>query len=260
MKSRRSFLLGAGAGLSALFMPGSAKAWGRRRKGRECTCNTCRGTYGDGTCFSACPASYIGQTNGVYYYNAFCCDSGPPYDPCLAATTTYITPPYDTCTPGGECVGAGFDREHGCGTCVSPISRVVMRVGVTPPLPLVYRGELLRYGVSPPDLLGTPVSHNMEFIDANSVSVTPEEIQYVDVDDNNVNKYWKVRGYVIASASHIYAGHRNLKGQATPFTDSTGAQLEIYNLISKHGRTVILQSQNGADFYYVLMPRRSPSA
>lgn len=74
MASRRGFLKGIGAGVSALFLPSGAYALGHRHR-RTCApvSSPCSSGCYAGGCSCACPISFYGQVGQVYYYYCECC-------------------------------------------------------------------------------------------------------------------------------------------------------------------------------------------
>jgi hypothetical protein len=117
MKSRRDFLSALGFGATALLLPGTAQAWGGRRRRRrfrgDCevmqTCVT--EAYGDRmtrpltACACACPQYLYGEGNGIYYYYCICCcpETSPPAN--TPSSKQYLSLPVE-CNRKSECIGS----------------------------------------------------------------------------------------------------------------------------------------------------------
>ena len=114
MRTRRAFLAGLGFGAAALGLPGSARAWGGRRR-RHCApppCETPSACCPSGAEIyaqhnTACPQYLISQVGDVYYYMCRICGS--------PSTCTISTSPAlpGTCIPTscttGDVLNCCFD-------------------------------------------------------------------------------------------------------------------------------------------------------
>jgi hypothetical protein len=96
MTNRREFLAGIGASAAALWLPAAVQAWGRRKSRRCQTCGGCAACEGCtyGSCELACPQSYYGFVNNIYYYHSICCDGGTRINSCDTADLTANMPVY----------------------------------------------------------------------------------------------------------------------------------------------------------------------
>ncbi len=116
MKTRRGFLtaLGLGAAAAPLVFTGTARAWGRRRRRCQDSCNeSCKEcgtklkTYtGTTSCDCACPIYLYTQANGIYYYYCSCWVGGQNKGYVIAPSSYYYPPSTLPIQPSsGKCIG-----------------------------------------------------------------------------------------------------------------------------------------------------------
>jgi hypothetical protein len=264
MKTRRAFLTGAGAGLSALLLPGVSRAFGGRHRRCQPQCpphRCCRPTW-DG-CTAICPEIYLGETNGLYYYQGRCKANTctlPYYNGCSG---TYIQP--GGCGP--DCIGISAnlvlagERCETCGSC--SCSRRMPTL--TSCSPFFYLGDFPTIGEDSIDNPSSPVPDKKDFklIDGTVVKPNGKSIRDIQYHSSLDGNYHKVLIYALPKSvfpsvgtqpdaqMDLYIGHQHSGSKPDPY-----ANLDIWNVDFESATSYLLMliDPNSGICYFAVKP------